>query len=149
MSFKQWAIRIILGVVLGFGAGAVVYALMWGFLTLVFGGLDEYLRREHRREEAWLHILGFSVLLGAASATMIASFLAVMLAPTGCSDRFVMRSWLMAAGSALIVGGLFGGAVSLLNPEVAAMNRSFLLALATGVLTGIGAATMLRLSINR
>lgn len=148
METKRWVIRFILGCVLGAGAGFVVVVLGLAMIALIFGGVDEYLNRKHPREEDWLHGLGFCAMLGAESATVIASFLGVMLAPCRYSDRLILRSWMMAATLGGIAGGAIGGLMSSLNPKYIDFHIVPIVVLAAGILAGIGAAIVLRLRVN-
>src|SRR2546423_14790834 len=115
MNLKHWVIRFVLGVVLGFGAAGVVMFLHIAVITVLFGGLTEYLDHKHPREEAWLHDLGLCAMTAGMYAAMVGGFFGVMLAPFEYSDRMVLRSWAMASGLAAIVGALVGAGVSLLH----------------------------------
>ena len=149
MQIKFWAIRVVLGIVLGFAAFAIVEALFLVFVMLMFGGLDEYLNRKHPREEAWLHIFGLIMMMASAPAAFGASFLGVMSAPVRYSDRLVIRSWMMSAALGAITGGCVGGPISLLHPRYLTLDLTVILVAVVGLLVGAIAAIILRTFVNR
>jgi hypothetical protein len=146
---KFWFIRVILGIVLGFGAAFVVEVLHIGLVVLAFGSLDEFLQRKPQREEFWLFSLGLSTMTGGALAAMIASFLGVMLAPAHCPDRLVVRAWLMAATLGAFAGSGVGGMLSLVHPAYLSFEASMWAVIAGGVLAGVAAAITLRVLRQR
>lgn len=149
MGIKRWIIRCVLGFGLGAAAAFVVLAMTLAFVTLVFGGLDDYLSRKHPREERWLHEFVFGVMIGAEPAAFIASFLAVMMAPVRYGDRLVIRSWIMAATLGAVAGGYAGGMITKLHPQYLEFETIPVVVLSVSVLTGIAAAIVLRLFVNR
>jgi hypothetical protein len=149
MRLKFWIIRVVLGIVLGWGAAFIVEVLHIGFVVLAFGSLDDYLNRKHGREEMWLQSLGMSTMFAGATATMAASFLAVLIAPTHYPDRLVVRSWAMAATLGALAGAGVGGFASLLHRRYLGVDWTMTLVLTCGVLAGIASAVFLRLRVNR
>ena len=149
MGIKGWAIRFVLGIVLGFGAGSVVEALHLGLAVFIFGSLDGFLNHKHRPEEEIWVLLGFNSMTAGAAATFVASWLSVLIAPVHYADRLVLRSWAMAATLGALIGAGLGGLSSLLHPRYLDLDQTVVLVLACGVLAGTSAATFLRLRVNR
>lgn len=149
MRIRFWAIRLVLGVTLGFGAAFVVEVIHLLLVVVVFGSLDNYLNRKHPREEAWLHFLCLSAMIGGALATAVASLVAVLIAPAHFTDRAVLRSWLMASTLGALAGSGLGGSTSLLHPRFASVEFAMTVILAGSILAGMASAVLLRVRVNR
>jgi len=145
MQFKFWAIRLVLGIVLGFGAVFVVEVLFLAMVVWHYGSLDASLSVNRKPTEADLDFLASFAMLGAVSASFFASVLSVMSAPTTFSNRFILRGWAIAACIAVISGGGIGVAVSLLHPRYINLEMVAVLTLISAGLIGAGVAILLRL----
>lgn len=149
MGFTFWAKRVALSVALAFAGGAIVEAMHLLFVVTVFGGLDEFLCGKHAPEDMWLLNLGVGAFFGSMLACTVSSFLAVLIAPAHFTDRATMRSWIMAATLAALAGCGAGGFATLLYPQYLSLEWTMITVLACGGLTGLAAAVLLRLRVNR